>query len=173
MKKIGLLLMVILLAGCPLDELLSVRAETNRFHKLSETAKQHFINGNIAEADSEAKELLRLAPKFQRNWNYGNAIHDANLVLGRIALTQGLTNDAKMFLIAAGNSSGSPQLNSFGPNLTLAKDLLEKGEREVVLAYFQLIRRFWQLPHNRSRLSEWEVEVKAGRVPNFGPNLHY
>jgi len=36
-------------------------------------------------------------------------------------------------LIAAGNSPGSPVMNSFGSSLTLAKDLLKKGGRDTVL----------------------------------------
>lgn len=61
-------------------------------------------------------------------WNSGNRIHHGNLILGRIALTQGDVAEAKTRLLAAGKTPGSPQLNSFGPNMMLAKELLELGE---------------------------------------------
>jgi hypothetical protein len=55
------------------------------------------------------------------------------LVLGRIAVREGYIEAAKNYSIADGKNRGSPVMNSFGPNLTLAKDLLEKGERDTVL----------------------------------------
>jgi len=55
------------------------------------------------------------------------------MVLGRLALRDGNIAAAKAFLLEAGKSTGSPQMNSFGPNLSLAKDLLQKGEKEVVI----------------------------------------
>ena len=57
-------------------------------------------------------------------------------------------------------------MNSFGPNMSLAKDLLEKGERETVLNYFELCRKFWNMDYGK--LDEWSREVKAGRIPQFG-----
>lgn len=75
------------------------------------------------------------------------------------------------FLRAAGETPGSPQLNSFGPNMTLAKDLLERGERDAVLAYFEACRVFWKMGGNS--LDAWRQDVEAGRIPNFGANLRY
>jgi len=34
----------------------------------------------------QREELERLAPKYRKDWNYGNAVQDFNLVLGRLAL---------------------------------------------------------------------------------------
>jgi hypothetical protein len=62
-------------------------------------------------------------------------------------------------------------MNSFGPNMSLAKDLLEKGEREVVLEYFELCRKFWKMDNGRR--NDWSQEVKAGKIPDFGANLVY
>ena len=103
--------------------------------------------------------------------NYGNAIQDANLVLGRLALRAGKIKAAEEYLIAAGKSPGSPQMDSFGPNLTLAKDLLDKGERETVLEYFMLCHRFWKM--DRGRLEDWMQQVMDGMNPDFGANLLY
>jgi len=62
-------------------------------------------------------------------------------------------------------------MNSFGPNMSLAKDVLEKGERKAVLEYFELCSKFWTMDHGQ--LEHWKVEVKAGGIPNFGVNLVY
>ena len=62
-------------------------------------------------------------------------------------------------------------MNSFGPNMSLARDLLEKGERETVLQYFELCRKFWKM--GQRNLDQWTEDVKAGRTPEFGANLVY
>ena len=69
----------------------------------------------------------------------------------------------------AGRTPGSPQLNSFGPNMLLAKELLEKGEREKVLVYFALCAKFWQ--SGSVQLKLWSTQVKLGSDPDFGANL--
>ena len=56
-------------------------------------------------------------------------------------------------------------LVSFGPNMDLAKGLLEKGERETVLRYFELCSGFWKDP--RALLDPWKDTVKRGEVPDF------
>jgi hypothetical protein len=145
--------------------------DEDRFYALDDAAKGSFESGKIEDARKYAAELLTLVPKFKGNWNYGNAVQDGNLVLGRIAVRDGKMDDAKKFLIQAGNSPGSPQMDSFGPNMSLAKDLLQKGERDTVLQYFTLCRRFWNMDYGK--LNQWTDEVKAGTIPDFGANLVY
>ncbi len=145
--------------------------ETEKFYKLSDLARTAFDAGDMKKAETYATELLDMVARYKSNWNYGNAIHHANLILGRIALKSGKIKEAKAFLLKAGETPGSPQLNSFGPNMTLTKELLEKGEREVVIEYFQLCGRFWKM--GKTQLNKWTAIVKAGRMPDFGANLNY
>jgi hypothetical protein len=142
-----------------------------RFYALNDIAKESFNEGKLADAKKYADELITLLPQYQKNWNYGNAVQDANMVLGRIALKEGRMADAKRYHLESAKSQGSPQMNSFGPNMSLAKDLLEKGERSVVLEHFELCRKFWKM--HRGQLDEWSKEVTAGKIPNFGSNLVY
>ncbi len=144
----------------------------------SEESGQDALLANMAKSALEAG-LIDDAKRFANQmldddaagWNRGNRIHHGNLILGRIALVEGDTDEAKARLIKAGKTSGSPQLNSFGPNMSLAKELLEKGETEVVLEYFALCKLFWKSP--RQQLEQWTDDVKANRVPQFGANLKY
>jgi hypothetical protein len=152
-------------------KLAAAKTKEERFYALDDAAKESFVVGKVEDARKYAIELMAMLPNFQGDWNYGNAVQDANLVLGRIAVQEGHVDEAKRRLIAAGNSPGSPQMNSFGPNLSLAKDLLEKGEREAVLEYFELCRKFWKM--DRGQLDAWSQEVKAGKIPDFGANLVY
>jgi hypothetical protein len=101
----------------------------------------------------------------------GSATHVGNLVLGRLALQGGDVGKAREHLLAAGRVSGSPVLKSFGPNMLLAKELVERGERETVVEYFHLCGKFWE--HEGGKLGRWEAVVKQGGTPDFGPNLSY
>lgn len=152
-------------------ELNVARDELHRFYALDNAAKESFVVGKTEDARKFATELLALAPKYNGDWNYGNAVQDGNLVLGRIAVYENRITDAKQYLLAAGNSPGSPQMDSFGPNMSLAKDLLKKGERDVVLQYFELCRKFWKMDYGK--LNEWSQEVKESKIPDFGANLIY
>jgi hypothetical protein len=154
-----------------LKELAEATTERDRFYALDDAAKESFEVGHIKEAGEYATDLLALAPRHRRSWNYGNAIQDGNIVLGRIAVRENRINDAKQFLEEAGRSPGSPQMDTFGPNMSLAKDLLDKGASEDVLNYFEACRRFWK--DDRGRLDDWKDDVKSGRAPEFGANLRY
>ena len=55
--------------------------------------------------------------------------------------------------------------------MSLAKDLLEHGETNVVLEYFELCRKFWEM--EGGKLNDWSKDIRAGKVPEFGANLLY
>lgn len=152
-------------------ELDAARNETERFYALNRAAKNALKVGKTQEAGRLANELLQMAQTRTNDWNYGNAIQDSNQVLGRIALSKGEIAEAKKRLIASADSKGSPQMNSFGPNMQLAKDLLAKGEKEVVLEYFDRCKAFWKM--GAGRLAAWSESVSKGQTPQFGANLNY
>ena len=147
-------------------------AEFGRAGKLPRAAKDAFDAGKFAEAEKIAREMLELIAKNKLHARNGALAHDANLVLGRLALKEGRTAEAIEFLLAsAKDNPGSPAISTFGPNMSLARDLLEHGEREAVLQYFELCRGFWVSPHNR--LNEWSTAIKSGAPPKFDANLKY
>lgn len=154
-----------------IKELESAKSEEERFNLLSHAATSSFDIEDIAKANAYATELLSLAEKYKTTWNYGNAIHYGNIVLGRIALKNGNVEKAEMYLLAAGKTPGSPQLRSYGPNMRLAMDLLEKGEKDVVVKYLNLCHNFWEL--GGDKLDFWAFQISKGKMPNFGANLYY
>ncbi len=146
-------------------------SESGRFARLDNLAASAFDAGDMEKAFRYATDSLDESAKYRRNWNYGNAIHHSNNVLGRIALKQGDIKLADEFLLKAGATPGSPQLESFGPNMALAKELLKKGEKETVLRYIDLCRDFWKM--GGAELDDWSKGVKEDRIPDFGANLAY
>ncbi|HEY3965087.1 MAG TPA: hypothetical protein VGM05_11100 [Planctomycetaceae bacterium] len=145
-----------------------------RINYLPHLAAAAYDARELQVAKNYATELLSAAassdlPEFFRN--DGNAIHHGNLVLGKVALQNGDLDQARERLIACAGTTGSPQLGSFGPNMSLAKELLERGERDVVLEFFELCAKFWE--HGSDTLMEWTHQVRAGEMPDFGGNLRY
>jgi len=129
------------------------------------------MRAKMAKAEQHSKQLLQTAPQYPKEWNYGNAIFFGNFVLGRISAKRGNLKEAGQYLLAAGGTPGSPQLDSFGANMTLAKELLERGESQIVLQYLGLCRKFWE--DGQQELDEWSTEIRGGKTPDFGANLKY
>ena len=154
-----------------LETALSSTTEAERFYLLTDLAKAAVEAGDVQKAREYATELLDRAARRKNNWHYGNAVHDGNVVLGRVALRSGDLEKAKEHLLTAGRTPGSPQLNSFGPNMTLAKELLQQGEKEAVIEYFRLCANFWEM--GSDPLEDWTSAVEAGDIPDFRANLEY
>src|SRR4051794_22578910 len=81
-----------------MKELKAAKSPETRFYALNDAAKESFVVDKIEDAQKYASELMTLLPQFQGNWNYGNAVQDANLVLGRIAVREGRIDEAKKYL---------------------------------------------------------------------------
>ena len=145
-------------------------SEEELFWKLPDLAKRAFDAGDIGKAVAYSNRLLQMAPQYPKNPNYGNAIFYGNLVLGRVAVQQGRLTQASQYLLAAGGTPGSPSLNSFGPNMALARELLEKGQSDSVLQYFALCKNFWKM--ERGKLDEWSATVRSGGIPDLSSNLY-
>ena len=137
---------------------------------LPRMATAAFAAGDYRRAASYAEEALAAARQGVFWWT-GDAIHQGNIVLGRLALRKGDLEEAKRDLLAAGKTPGSSSLASTGPNLQLAKDLLDRGESAAVIQYLEECGAFWDA--NRGKLAEWIVLIKGGLKPDFGPNLAY
>ncbi len=154
-----------------MDAAVSRLGGLDRFYRLVGLAKAALDAGEIEKAAGYGHELLDMAGQFPTDWNYGNAVYFGNWVLGRIVLQRGDESQAGEYLLRAAATPGSPQLNTFGPNTTLAQELLEKGQTGVVLQYFDLCAKFWKM--DRGNLAAWAATAKAGGMPNFGANLQY
>lgn len=148
-----------------LAEVDAAETEEMRFYALPSAAMAAFHLEKYAYASELAENTLALAPSYEGNWNFGNAIHFGHIVLGLVALQNDDLPTAVGELGKAGATPGSPQLDSFGPTMQLAKALLRRGESEAVLAYFQQCRTFWTM--GGVWLDLWEQKIRAGKVPNF------
>jgi len=107
-------------------------------------------DGDNEEGERLAADLLVQASELgPDHWDYGNLIHNAYLTLGYVRLRQGDLDASEAALRGAGASPGSPQLNSFGPDLSLAWKLMKLGRAEAAKDYFIACSRFWSPMQSR------------------------
>ncbi|MEX1041687.1 MAG: hypothetical protein WDZ51_13695 [Pirellulaceae bacterium] len=146
----------------------------NRLASLGELAKAALAAHELEQARTYAEQLLEVAtgPELseQRRDDSGS-LHTGHTILGRVAISIGDLSTAKRHLLASAKIKGAPHLVSFGPSMSLAKELLERNESQVVLEYFNLCREFWE--RGQVELDLWTAEVNNGQMPDFGPNLNY
>ena len=98
---------------------------------LPSVAEHNFRHRRFDAASAGALQLLRFAEAEPNDWNYGNAVHKAHLMLGRVAFARGDLDTAGAELLASARVPGSPQLASFGPNMQLALELLQAGRKDI------------------------------------------
>ena len=137
-----------------------------RANLMPDLAVTAFIAGDHRKARSHAEAMFAAIPPNPRGGKY---IHYGNLVLGRIALSEGDLEEAGARLLAAGRTEGAPLRTFGGPDMALAKALLERGETQTVLRYLELCLDIWE--RGQEDLQDWIVLIEAGRIPDFDHNF--
>jgi ATP/maltotriose-dependent transcriptional regulator MalT len=133
----------------------------NRAPQLPHLAQLAFQAGEMEKAEQYARETLQnTTPQAV----IGDSIHVGNIVLGLVVLKRGDVAAARAYLLASTKTKGNSSLNRWGPNLALAKELLDKGENEVVLEYLQSSKSFVT---GNPKLDEWIATLKGGRAPDL------
>jgi len=144
-----------------------------RFINLNSLIYESYMSKDLLKVQELLLEYQNIAVQYKGHWNYGNAIHVSNIFLGLIAVEENNIAKAKEYLINSGLIKGSPQINSFGPNMILAKVLLEKGETEVVLKYIDLSKKYWNFFVRFFYLRKWKKKIRNNQNPNFRSHLIY
>ncbi len=162
------------------DALEKAMAEYERAYALDVATKAWLLPdlARLAWRTKRYDRLLKAVEQMEaslktgsKEWYAGNLIYWINLSRGLLAIREGDVKSAGEFLLKAGDTPGSPQLNSFGPGMLLADLLLKRGERETVLAFLEKTKKFWAPRFQKA--DAWAKEIREGRTPDFGANLRY
>jgi hypothetical protein len=151
-----------------------------KLHRLCDAAKDGLEAGLIDKAKLYAEMTLAMANEdrfrnappvsFEASAE-GDAVFIGNLVLGRIALLQGDAQEAEKRLLLSGQiKDGMPTF--WGPNMTLALELLKRKRTEVVLQFLEECAKFWRADCH-PKADAWAAVIRAGGIPDFGANLIY
>lgn len=152
---------------------IQLKKATNDFEKsmaLTDAAQSYFKSKKYGEARKYAEQLLALSNANKNDDNiYGPGVYDSHIILGRLELLNGNSEKAIHHLLEAGKTPGHPTLASFGPDMSLAKELLEKGYKKPVIEFLTGCKRFWT--YDEGKLENWIKEINEGKMPDFGMNL--
>jgi hypothetical protein len=119
-------------------------------------------SGDWEKARNYALDALSSASRVS------DSTHAANNVLGLVALHGGDVASAEAYLRAAGKTNGSSTLKRWGPNLALAKALLDKGRKEAVLEYLQDCKSF---ATENAKLDVWIATLRGGASPDLSREM--
>ena len=129
-----------------------------------------FKAGDYFKAESYAVSALNLSTS-ESGEPAANASIYGHEVLGLLALKQGAVEPAKLHLLESAKTKGTYLVNKNGPNMELAKALLDKGERDTVIQYLELCKAFWRTKEGLNSLLAWQGAIRAGAMPDFDRQL--
>lgn len=142
----------------------SVERDAARLGLLLKMAQAAFELGKLDKAKIYATELV-----LEFSDDSGEAAHRGNIVLGRIALKENNLAKAKEHLLIAARSAIRAPISYFVPDMELARELFEKGEKQIVVDYLKLCEGLESFnKEERSKvLRRWQTEIAEGKTPSF------
>lgn len=136
--------------------------------RLVRLAKAALENEDPVRAVAFALEALDFVHRYP-SCDVGDVTYYANFVIGRAALLKGDIESAKRSLRAAGKTPGSVRLDAWGPNMSLARELLIRCEASCVLLFLEDCKRFWK--DDNGRLQAWQGMISRQEMPDFNELL--
>jgi tetratricopeptide (TPR) repeat protein len=136
--------------------------EKERSNMLPYMAQSALKAGKLDKAGEYANKMLAAAKTETKN---GKLVYYGNFILGMLAVKKGDIDAAGKYLLEAGKSTGSATLNSFGPDMSLARELLAKGKRDIVLEFLKECSKFWK--SSNGICDQWIKEMENGGTPDF------
>lgn len=130
-----------------------------------------YMGGEREKSIVYADKLLAMSDGHERDGEYGIAFHKGHILLGHIALDKGDVKGAADHLMTAAAIHGGTTIDAFGPDMSLAKALLVKGRKAVVVNYLEACRKFW--PGGKDKLTQWSAVIRDGGMPDFGANSDF
>ena len=136
-----------------------------RLRAIPELLEAEFDAGVSMAAARDARKLLEMAAANPKAGNHDDLVQAGETMLGRVALDQGRSDEAKERLLESARGKDSGGLRSNGPKMTLAQDLLDSGDRDTVLQFLDLCRTFWKF--DQGRIDHYEQLIRAQPKPDL------
>ena len=122
------------------------------------------------DAATKARELLDLAARHQSDALYGDALFEANVILGKMALRRGDKKAAARDLLAAAGTPGSDRIRRGEFEMNLPRSLVDWGERRAVAEFFE---RMAPKTVRSKQFQDWAAEILKGVNPDLIPTLSF
>ena len=125
---------------------------------------------NPDDAIAQARELLDLTARNTKDPLYGDAVYEANVILGKAALRHGDRKTAVRHLLAAADAPVSGHLPHNEFELNLPRALIDAGERSAVADFFD---RMAPKMERTAQFKSWAADIRKGINPDSIPAFSY
>lgn len=122
-----------------------------------------YKSANFEESKAFTLKLKENIDSFDRYTSKGQMLHDYHTLMGRHAIQDGDIEEAKKHLMQSIDVNPSAVMESFGPNMELAGDLLKQGEKDTVLSYLDGCAEFWK----DEPLQLWKTKIRENKMPGL------
>lgn len=144
----------------------STASELIRAKVLKSLSKHSVAIGKLEPARKMATELVLEFADDE------DSAHIGNNVFGLLALKEKNVIKAKEHLMISVNVPLQAEKDFLKPDMELAKELLLRGEKEIVLEYLAACKKLKYFSHSYTSdeledLKRWELEIKRGKTPGF------
>jgi BlaR1 peptidase M56 len=130
--------------------------------------RKAWIQQKPYDAAAKAHELLELADHNPNDALYGDAVFEANMVVGKIALRQGDKKAAARYLLAAADTPGSDRIRRGEFDMNLPRALVDWGQRSAVA---QFLDRMAPKTVRSRQFQDWAAEIRKGINPDLIPTF--
>ncbi len=154
--------------------------DVDKMHLLRDVPNLAFETGDMERATTYCEDLLELAmgnkdkdkEDNKSNWDYANAVHRANVILGRIALKAGDTDKAAEHLEKAAKailpSIVQEKATMMGFDTSLAKELMKTDKKDSVMKFLVICEKIAEeYEYEYGELKTLIAELKADGVPLY------
>jgi hypothetical protein len=131
-------------------------------------ARDAYIRQKLEEAEAKAREALALAAANPSEPVYGDAVFDANILLGKAAMRRGDRKAAVRHLLTAADTPGSDRLRLGFFEMNLPRALVDWGERRAVADF---LLRMAPKTGRAKQLQDWAADLAKGVNPDLFPTF--
>jgi hypothetical protein len=148
------------------ESLLKNATDIDRLYILPIVMDREIYFGSSTTGEDRSREYLAIVKQHPDHPRYNQALFEANMYVGKLALRRGDRRTAAHHLLAAVDSPGSAELRFMQIDMTLARSLVDWGEREVVAKFLDQCAR---LNQESEKYKNWAADIRKGINPDLIP----
>jgi Zn-dependent protease with chaperone function len=148
---------------------LATISDSDRILRTLSVMRSTWMN-NPDDAATKARELLDLAARNRNDILYGDAVFEANMILGKYALRRGDRKVAARDLLAAAATPGSERIKRGEFEMNLPRALADWGERRAVAEFFE---RVAPKTVRAKQFQDWATQILKGVNPDLIPTFSF
>ncbi len=145
---------------------------TEKLHLLRDVPSAAFETGDMEKATTYCEDLLKLAKDNKKNWDYANAVHRANVILGKVALNAEDIDKAAIHLEKAAKAilpkPVQAKATMMGFDTSLAKELMKTDKKDSAMKFLVICEKIAEdYEYEYGDLKTLIAELEAAGVPRY------